>query len=541
MIIHNPILTGSFTVNGTDVASITSSAASITAINSYTASQNILNGTYATTGSNTFKNPQTINSNLIVTGSITAATLVVQTITSSVIYSSGSNVFGNSQANTQVMTGSVNITGSVAIASAATYALDVTGTGRFTGKLTVNNAASAFTLLVYGGNSIDPRTDSAAGEIRIGNNASYYGNIAYSNGGSTQLTIDNSYDNAAASMVFRMRTLGTPINALTILGTGAATFSSSVCVNGATATSDLNIYNSSQPKITFQNSSANRAYIYADSSYLYLNSVTSNPITIQIDSSEKMRITSGGQINIGSSTGDKIIQFQTDASTNYVAKILMNNDVDYIQFSGGSAANRTNGAFLQLVGNNRYGTGQGGQVSLVAGSSTNNSAYGFIGFETGTSERMRILSNGCIGIGGVYDTGIQLMIQSQTNSSTSYIIYGRNSTPAVQFYVRSDAYGYLNDTAWHYGSDLRMKENISDILEGLSIISELKPKHFDYIDGAKNRIGFIAQEVQNILPNLVSISNEETGMLALQTDALIPYLVKAIQELQAQITELKNK
>ena len=70
MIIHNPILTGSFTVNGTDVSSITSSAASITAINSYTASQNILNGTYATTGSNTFKNPQTINSNLTVTGSV---------------------------------------------------------------------------------------------------------------------------------------------------------------------------------------------------------------------------------------------------------------------------------------------------------------------------------------------------------------------------------------------------------------------------------------------------------------------------------------
>jgi hypothetical protein len=146
MIIHNPILTGSFTVNGTDVASITSSAASITAINSYTASQNILNGTYtltssfaaqtasftaftssvnsftasqlvlngtyATTGSNTFAGIQTVNSNLIVTGSITAQTLVVQTVSSSVIYSSGSNVFGNNIANTQVFTGSMLVTGS---------------------------------------------------------------------------------------------------------------------------------------------------------------------------------------------------------------------------------------------------------------------------------------------------------------------------------------------------------------------------------------------------------------------------------------------
>jgi hypothetical protein len=115
MIIHNPILTGSFTVNGTDVSSITSSAASLTSLNSYTASQNNRNGTYATTGSNTFAGIQTVNSNLIVTGSITAQTLVVQTVTSSVVYSSGSNVFGNNIANTQVMTGSVYITGSVGI------------------------------------------------------------------------------------------------------------------------------------------------------------------------------------------------------------------------------------------------------------------------------------------------------------------------------------------------------------------------------------------------------------------------------------------
>jgi hypothetical protein len=113
MIIHNPILTGSFTVNGTDVASITSSAASITALNSYTASQNILNGTYATTGSNTFAGIQTVNSNLVVTGSITAQTLVVQTITSSISTITGSTQFGSSSINTHQFTGSVLVSGSV--------------------------------------------------------------------------------------------------------------------------------------------------------------------------------------------------------------------------------------------------------------------------------------------------------------------------------------------------------------------------------------------------------------------------------------------
>ena len=147
---------------------------------------------------------------------------------------------------------------------------------------------------------------------------------------------------------------------------------------------------------------------------------------------------------------------------------------------------------------------------------------------------MTITSGGQVGINTI-DAGIQLSVKSTSTTSSSYPLFLLNSAGTGNMYVRSDSYGYLNDSAWHYISDLRMKENISDILEGLSIISELKPKHFDYIDGAKNRIGFIAQDVQEILPNLVTISDEKTGMLALQTDALIPILVKAMQEQQCTI------
>lgn len=52
-------------------------------------------------------------SNLLVNGKITAQTLVVQTVSSSVIYSSGSNNFGNNLSNNQIFTGSVLITGSL--------------------------------------------------------------------------------------------------------------------------------------------------------------------------------------------------------------------------------------------------------------------------------------------------------------------------------------------------------------------------------------------------------------------------------------------
>ena len=69
------------------------------------------------------------------------------------------------------------------------------------------------------------------------------------------------------------------------------------------------------------------------------------------------------------------------------------------------------------------------------------------------------------------------------------------------------------------------------------MVLKIKPKQFDYIDGQKNNIGFIAQDIQEIIPQSVSISNEETGMLALKTDFLVPYLVKAIQEMNTKLDE----
>ena len=62
--------------------------------------------------------PISLSGSLLITGSLTASgtltaqTLVVQTVTSSIVYSSGSNIFGNSQSNIQQMTGSLRVTGS---------------------------------------------------------------------------------------------------------------------------------------------------------------------------------------------------------------------------------------------------------------------------------------------------------------------------------------------------------------------------------------------------------------------------------------------
>ena len=103
-----------------------------------------LTGSYATTGSNSFVGNQTIAGNLSVTGVISASVLYVQTETSSVIYSSGSNQFGDELSDIQTLSGSVKVQGSLTVngTPVLTSSADVTGfvtTSSFNAYTSSNN------------------------------------------------------------------------------------------------------------------------------------------------------------------------------------------------------------------------------------------------------------------------------------------------------------------------------------------------------------------------------------------------------------------
>jgi hypothetical protein len=95
-------------------------------------------------------------------------------------------------------------------------------------------------------------------------------------------------------------------------------------------------------------------------------------------------------------------------------------------------------------------------------------------------------------------------------------------------------------------SDIKLKENIIPITYGLKAIEAINPVNFDWKDIEKHSgrkgFGFIAQEMQEIIPEIVykytSIDDGET--LAIEYQNIIPILVRAIQEQQVQIKELKE-
>ena len=105
----------------------------------------------------------------------------------------------------------------------------------------------------------------------------------------------------------------------------------------------------------------------------------------------------------------------------------------------------------------------------------------------------------------------------------------KNSSPHVL------VSGDLNST-----SDERLKDNIEPIENALSDVCKLEGVSFNWKDTGTKATGFIAQQVEPILPDLVNTS-EDDGIKSVNYIGLIGHLVEAIKEQQAQIDELKQK
>jgi len=93
---------------------------------------------------------------------------------------------------------------------------------------------------------------------------------------------------------------------------------------------------------------------------------------------------------------------------------------------------------------------------------------------------------------------------------------------------------------------MALKKNMIEISGALHRIRALRPVTWHWKgdrDNRKLQHGFIAQEVEQVIPDLVSLDTWEDGTERkfLSTKEMIPYLVAAIQEQQREIDELRSK
>jgi hypothetical protein len=140
----------------------------------------------------------------------------------------------------------------------------------------------------------------------------------------------------------------------------------------------------------------------------------------------------------------------------------------------------------------------------------------------------------------------------------NYNVYSPSGRQNVSYLNNGDVRNYNNSTTWQQSSDVRVKENINTISDATSKVLALNPVIYDYKqefaeknnwdnDKKINNVGFIAQEFESVFPKYVSnnecVIGETTidDFKSIDTGHLVAYLVKAIQEQQTIIEDLKSR
>ena len=298
-------------------------------------------------------------------------------------------------------------------------------------------------------------------------------------------------------------------------------------------------------------------------------------------------ISMGSQnINIESKQADKDIVFKgIDGASDVTALTLDMSAAGAATFNAGiTATGATLSGNLMIMSNVVYAS----QVYVADRLGHLNDASTFIDFDTDTikfatdGEAMRISSNGGLNIGtqsGASGGGIQTYVADNDEAvdceGSGRVNFTINSDESGgnRWYFRTAGSGNFGSSngdllvlkedgsqimKWDLSSmtivgdfddtsDVALKENIIDITDATAKIKALQPRTFDWKDKNKTQgtNGFIAQEVETVLPKLVHGDNYDPenphhGHKAINTSGLLAVAIKAIQELEARIETLEG-
>ena len=223
---------------------------------------------------------------------------------------------------------------------------------------------------------------------------------------------------------------------------------------------------------------------------------TTNEMVLRTNGSDQLRINSSGNVGIGGNAPSYLLDVRDGTASGAIARFSAINPHVIIESS--TAGN----AVLHFKPNT---TGaKNGQFKVTAGN-----GYGFS------------WSNDAAGTG-----------------ETAYMDLDTSTTGGGDLTVKGDVIAYGAP------SDRKYKENIKPIESALDKAMQLQGVTFDWKDSdsildIKEDIGFIAQDVQEVLPELVRDSGK--GNLSLRYQGITPILLEAIKELKAEIDLLKSK
>ena len=318
-------------------------------------------------------------------------------------------------------------------------------------------------------------------------------------------------------------------------------------------------------------------------------------------SAERMRIDSSGNVGIGttspaagsqltlrssastgitilsaSNTGECFINFSDNDDAN-VGQIFYGHSPDRMAFRVGDdtrvtilGSNGNVGIGFDDPGNyklkvdgavsgtNVYANSSGG--SFVFGASTSEGDYIFrqsgthnMSFYTDANERMTITSAGDVLIGkqskDVTAIGVELdnvgVVRCTANDG-SVMDLNRKGTDGNVVLIKNDntIVGTISvsgsATAYNTSSDYRLKEDLQDFA-GLDMVSKIPVYDFKWKTDESRSYGVMAHELQEVLPDAVSGDKDAEEMQGVDYSKIVPLLIKSIQELTAEIEQLKTQ
>jgi hypothetical protein len=264
-------------------------------------------------------------------------------------------------------------------------------------------------------------------------------------------------------------------------------------------------------------------------------------------SSTAVTFAQGGNVGIGTTSPSSRLHLVNNSSNNFSTSLRLGQTY--------------NSVFSEISSN------FGGSMTINAGEG---GGTPIMHFQVNDSEKMRINSTGGVGI-GTTSTGSRSLSVSQLTTSDACILaassnsdvssnaallqcqFQGDATPAtgskfLLFVNQSDAMGSItaanaSTVAFNTSSDERLKENIVDASSQLQTILKTKVREFNWKKDGVHNLGFIAQELNEFIPDVVHEGGDDETENPWQVDygKITPYLVKAIQEQQEQIEQLKTE
>ena len=360
------------------------------------------------------------------------------------------------------------------------------------------------------------------------NNISLYQNAYYSTGFKYKTTNPaSSYEQTAGAHRWFTAPSGTAGNAISFTQAMTLDASGNLGIGSTSPSAKLELAGVNNPQIALNGSGATGyrgiSYQYSGTQYGFagLNVQTGEflirsgesgqsgyYLTFQTNGSERARITSGGNLLVGTTASQGKLTVQTDITA-------INSGAWYTAGSNGGVLNLGNeiGNPARVRAVTPASRGAASELAL---------AFDVVSSGGSTFEAARINSNGEFYIAGTTDQGAYNL---QVNGTG---VWGAGA--------------YVN------GSDVRLKENVQTLTDGLSVVTKLRPVTFQYkAEYSKDTAvqpGFIAQELQQAMAGkdyVDGVVQSGPEYLNVAYQSLIPVLVKAIQELKAELDSVKTE